>query len=53
MPRWRVDIIRKRVQHLGTVEAKTEKEAIQEAIKTFRIEPARQNKIAVTNIGKD
>jgi hypothetical protein len=26
MPRWRVDIIRKRAEHLGTVEAATEKE---------------------------
>ena len=28
MARWRVDIIRKRAEHLGTVEAATEKEAI-------------------------
>jgi hypothetical protein len=31
MPRWRVDIIRKRAEHLGTVEAATEKEAIEKA----------------------
>jgi hypothetical protein len=29
MARWRVDIIRKRAEHLGTVEAATEKEAIE------------------------
>jgi hypothetical protein len=28
VPRWSVDIIRKRAEHLGTVEAATEKEAI-------------------------
>ena len=31
MPRRRVDIIRKRAEHLGTVEAATEKEAIEKA----------------------
>ena len=31
MARWRVDIIRKRAEHLGTVEAATEKEAIEQA----------------------
>ena len=30
-PRWSVDIIRKRGEHLGTVEAKDEKEAIAKA----------------------
>ena len=43
MARWRVDIIRKRAEHLGTVAAETEKEAIAAAIKQFEIEPARQN----------
>ena len=28
MARWRVDIIRKRAEHLGTVEAANEREAI-------------------------
>jgi hypothetical protein len=45
MARWRVDIIRKRAEHLGTVVANTEKEAIAVAIKQFEIEPARQNRI--------
>ena len=31
MARWRVDIIRKRAEHLGTVEAPNESEAILEA----------------------
>jgi hypothetical protein len=39
MPRWSVDIIRKRSEHLGTVEAATEKEAIEKAAKRFEIPP--------------
>ncbi|MFZ0126112.1 MAG: hypothetical protein WAL48_18235 [Xanthobacteraceae bacterium] len=46
MARWRVDIIRKRAEHLGTVVANTEKEAIAVAIK----QPARQNRITVSKI---
>jgi hypothetical protein len=47
MPRWRVDIIRKRAEHLGTVEATTEKEAIEKAAERFEIPPDRRNRIAV------
>jgi hypothetical protein len=47
-----VDIIRKRAEHLGTVEAKDEAEAIAKAAKLFAIEPARQNRISVNKIGK-
>ena len=50
MPRWSVDIIRARLEHLGTVVAKTEAEAIAVAIRTFEIEPARQNRVTVTKI---
>ena len=50
MPRWRVDIIRARLERLGTVVAKTEAEAIEAAIKLFQIEPARRNRITVTKI---
>jgi hypothetical protein len=50
MPRWSVDIIRKRDEHLGTVVAPSEKEAIKVAIKTFAIEPVRRNRIAVSKI---
>jgi hypothetical protein len=50
VPRWRVDLIRKRAEHLGTVTAKTEKEAIAGAIKQFEIEPARPNRVAVSKI---
>jgi 1,2-phenylacetyl-CoA epoxidase PaaB subunit len=47
MPRWRVDIIRKRAEHLGTVEAANEKEAIEKAAERFDIPPERHNRIAV------
>jgi hypothetical protein len=50
MARWSLDLIRKRAEHLGTVEANTDKEAIQAAIKEFEIEPARQNRITVTKL---
>ena len=50
MPWWSVDILRKRAEHLGTVTAKTETEAIAVAIKQFEIEPARQNRVAVSKI---
>ena len=52
MPRWRVDIIRKRAEHLGTVEAATEKEAIEKAAERFDIPPDRRNRIAVQKMGK-
>ena len=53
MPRWRVDIIRKRAEHLGTVEAATEKEAIEKAAERFEIPPDRRNRIAVQKISKN
>jgi hypothetical protein len=31
MSRWRVDIIRKRAEHLGTIEAANEKEAVEKS----------------------
>ena len=52
MPRWRVGIIRKRAEHLGTVEAATEKEAIAKTAKRFDIPPERQNRIAVQKMSK-
>jgi hypothetical protein len=47
MRRWRVDYLGKKGSHLGTVEAATEREAIDEAAEQFNIAPARRNKIAV------
>ena len=37
MPRWRVDIVGKKLEHIGTVEARTEQEAIEEVAALFRI----------------
>jgi hypothetical protein len=51
--RWRVDIIRKRAEHLGTVEAASEKEAIEKAVGRFEIPPERRNRIAVQKMTKD
>ena len=53
MPRWCVDIIRKRAEHLGTVDATTEKEAIEKAAERFEIPPERRNRIAVQKMTKD
>jgi hypothetical protein len=50
MPRWRVDLIGERLQHVGTVEAANEREALAEAIKHFEVRPALRSKIAVTKI---
>jgi hypothetical protein len=50
VPRWSVDIIRKRSEHLGVVAAPNEKEALAKAIQRFEIETARQNRITVTKI---
>ena len=52
MPRWRVDIIRKRAEHLGTVEAANERQAIEKAAKEFEIPPERQNQIVVEKVSK-
>ena len=50
MARWRVDLIRKRAEHLGTVEAANEKEAIEKAAKAFDIPPERRKRIVVQKI---
>jgi hypothetical protein len=50
MPRWSVDIIRKRVEHLGTGVAANEKEAIKAVTAIYAIEPARRNRITVTKV---
>jgi len=50
MPRWSVDIVRSRTQHLGTVEAATKNAAIEKAAKLFNVDPARQNRIVVTRM---
>jgi hypothetical protein len=52
MPRWRIDIIRSRLERLGTVTAPNEKLAITRAAEQFHIAPARQNKIIVIKISE-
>ena len=51
MARWRVDLIRKRAEHLGTVEAASEKEAIEKAANEFGIPPERRNRLVAQKIG--
>jgi hypothetical protein len=52
MPRWRVDYIGKKGSHLGTVEARDEREAVDKAAEEFNVSPARRNKIAVTKLSE-
>ena len=53
MPRWSVDIIRKRAEHLGIVEAKDEAEAIKKAADMYDIPPERRNRITVRQVNRD
>jgi hypothetical protein len=53
MARWRVDIIRRRAEHLGTVEAANAGEAIKIAAKEFDIPPERQNRTTVEKVSKN
>ena len=50
MPRWRVDILRKKAEHLGIVTAPNAQEALARAASLFRIDPARYNKLMITKI---
>jgi hypothetical protein len=52
MPRWSVDIIRKRAEHLGEVDAPDEQAAIKRAAEVFNIPVERQNRISVRKISK-
>jgi hypothetical protein len=52
MARWRVDILRKHAEHVGTIEADTEREAIEKAIMVFRIEPALRFKLVAQKISE-
>jgi hypothetical protein len=45
MARWSVDIIAKRLQHLGTVVAADERKALEEAVR-----PALRSKVTVTKV---
>ena len=50
MAKWRVDLIGKKLQHVGTVEARTEQEAIDEVAKLFRIAPALRDKLTAMKV---
>ena len=50
MARWRVDLIGKKLQHVGTIEARSEQEAIEEVVKLFGITPAVRDKLVATKI---
>jgi hypothetical protein len=50
MPRWRVDILRKRAEHLGTIEAANAKEAIEKAAERFEVPPALQNRLTASKV---
>ena len=52
MPSWRVDIIGKKLQQIGTVEAPTEREALADAIKLFNVRPALRSKLVVTKVAE-
>jgi hypothetical protein len=50
--RWRVDIIRAHAEHLGTVEAANDKEAIDKAVIQFDIPPERKDRIVVQRVSR-
>jgi hypothetical protein len=50
MPRWRIDLIGKTLQHLGIIEAESAEQAIDEAAKLFRIGPAVRDKLMATKV---
>ena len=50
MARWRVDYQGKKLQYVGTVEARTEQEAIDEVAKLFRVAPAVRDKLMATKV---
>lgn len=52
MARWRVDVIGKRLQHLGTVHADDQQKALQEAITLFAVRPALRSKLVVTKVSE-
>ena len=53
MPRLSVDIIRKRAEHLGEVDAPDERAAIKWAAEVFDLPPGRQNQISVRKLGNN
>jgi hypothetical protein len=52
MARWRIDLIGKTLRRVGTIEAETAEQAIDEATKLFRIEPAVRDKLVATKVSE-
>jgi hypothetical protein len=50
MVRWRVDLIGNRLPHVGTIDADTAEQAIDEVAKLFSIGPAPRDKLMVTKV---
>jgi 1,2-phenylacetyl-CoA epoxidase PaaB subunit len=50
MPRFSIDTTGKAPQHIGTVVAENEREALEVAIEKFRIRPALRSKVVVTKV---
>ena len=50
MARWSIDIIRKKGEHLGVVDAPSQREAYLKAIERLEIPVERQNRITVTKL---
>ena len=54
MTRWSVDIIRgRKVEHVGTVEASSQREAYAAAIEKFTVPIERQNRLFVAKLKTD
>jgi hypothetical protein len=53
MPLWRIEIVRAKLELLGTIEAADIAEAIVKAMAEFNIPEERRNRIIVQKIGKD
>ena len=52
MARYSIDIIGKAPQHLGTVVAENQLQALQKAIEQFAVRPALRSEVTVTKVGE-
>ena len=50
MARWSIDILRKKGEHLGVVEAPNQQEAFLKAIEALAIPVEKQNRIVVSKL---
>jgi hypothetical protein len=50
MARWRIEIIGKKLRQVGTVEANTAEQAVDEAAKLFGVESAVRDKLVATKV---